>query len=372
MQHNLLFLTVMPSPYQQQLFQALHSDGRLRIRVLYYTCKALDRNWDDPRISPYEQVLPGKTIRWLGCSAHLNPTVAGALQREGSDLFVLSDYSAPTTQIAMRWLNRRKRKWVFWGEIPGFRRRTNLGNFMRDQLQRPIANGASAIAAIGSEAVSVYKALFPNVPVFNVPYFCDLSTFQLASKRRAGENRSAINILFSGQLIERKGVDVLIRAFIMISDRAPKLHLKLLGIGADVERFRKLVPSRLTARVHFLGFRQTDALPKIFAQADIFVLPSLHDGWGVVVNEALGAGLPIIVTDCVGARELVEHGSNGFITRAGDADSLAEALLKLAQSAHLRSSFGFASAERAKQWNLNEGVRRWVELSSALLVPPTQ
>ena len=99
----------------------------------------------------------------------------------------------------------------------------------------------------------------------------------------------------------------------------------------------------------------------------MFVLPSRHDGWGVVVNEAIGAGLPIIVSDRVGARDLVENGVNGFITIAGNVDSLASALFKLARSHALRESFGRSSANRAAQWDVDEGVRRWVELSDQVL-----
>ena len=116
-----------------------------------------------------------------------------------------------------------------------------------------------------------------------------------------------------------------------------------------------------------MGFNNPTALPEIFAAADIFVLPSRHDGWGVVVNEALGAGLPIIVSDRVGARDLVENGCNGFVTTAGDIDSLASALLKLGRSGDLRKSFGRSSAERAAHWDVDEGVRRWVELSDQVL-----
>jgi glycosyltransferase involved in cell wall biosynthesis len=140
------------------------------------------------------------------------------------------------------------------------------------------------------------------------------------------------------------------------------LELRLLGIGHALDTLRGLIPGNLTKRIHFLGFKQPAALPTIFAAADIFVLPSRHDGWGVVVNEALGAGLPIIVSDRVGARDLVDNGHNGFVTRAGDVDELADALLQLGQSHEMRRSFAVASAERAMQWDLNEGVRRWVEL----------
>jgi glycosyltransferase involved in cell wall biosynthesis len=367
MRPRVLFLTVMPSPYQRQLFEALHSDGRMKIRVLYYARSAVDRNWPVGALSAYEEILPGRTISWLGPSAHLNQGIVEIIKREPSELFVLSDYSAPTAQIAMRVLTRCQKRWVFWGEVPGFRQGGPLRSLLRRQLQRPIAKGAIAIAAIGSEAVSAYQMLFPRIRVFNIPYFCDLAHFGAAAKARGTRSKQTVDVLFSGQLIERKGVDLLIRAFAQISDQVPELHLHFIGTGPGLKDFMEMIPFGLRHRIHFLGFQQTDAIPKIFAAADVFVLPSRHDGWGVVVNEALGSGLPIIVSDRVGARDLVENGGNGFITTAGDVDSLANALFTLGRSCDLRKSFGRSSAERAANWGLEEGVRRWVELSDQLL-----
>jgi glycosyltransferase involved in cell wall biosynthesis len=351
----------MPSPYQRELFQALHSDGRMQVRVLYCTRRTPDRNWALAALNPYEEVLPGKTIEWLGPSVHFNPSIIGILRNDPSDLFVVSDYSALTTQIATRCLTWQKKPWVFWGEFPGFRQRGQIARFVRHKLQRPIG-GAAAIAAVGSRAVEAYQKLFPELPVFNIPYFCDLKPFKGAIRRYGWRTKSPINILFSGQLIERKGVDVLIRAFNRIAHRVSDLHLQLLGTGPDRDSLIGLIPADLQDRVHFLGFQQPPALPNIFASADIFVLPSRHDGWGVVVNEALGAGLPLIVSDRAGASDLVEEGGNGLITHAGDVEGLANALLKLGQSAELRSAFGSNSAELSTRWDLGEGVRRWIEL----------
>jgi glycosyltransferase involved in cell wall biosynthesis len=362
MSRRVLFLTVMPSPYQRELFEALHAAGRMKIRVLYCTHDAHDRNWSVPDLNSYEHVLPGKTIAWLSPSAHFNPSIIEILRNDASDLFILSDYSTPTTQIAMRYLTWRKRPWVFWGELPGFRHHRPLPSFVRYRLQRPIASGAAAIAAIGSRAVEAYRMLFPGVPVFNIPYFCNLEPFRAAAAKSDRHTNPAVQVLFSGQLIGRKGVDVLIHAFVKTSRQLPNLHLQLLGTGPAREALIKLIPTDLRDRIHFLGFQQPPALPHIFAAADIFVLPSRHDGWGVVVNEALGAGLPIIVSDRVGASDLVEDGYNGLITSAGDVESLGNALLKLGQSAELRTSFGRGSAERAARWSLDEGTRRWLEL----------
>jgi len=334
----------------------------MEIRVLYCAQAAYDRNWISPALNPYEKVLPGITIGWLGPSARFNPDIIKVLRDDRSDLFVLSDYSAPTTQIAMRYLTWRRKPWVFWGELPGLHQRGCLARSIRHGLQAPIRGGAVAIAAIGSLAVVAYQKLFPEIPVFNIPYFCDLAPFRAAARQRGKENGPGVGILFSGQLIERKGIDVLIRAFAQIAHRAPALELHLLGTGQGLDSLRKLIPATLSNRIHFLGFKQPAELPLIFAAADIFVLPSRHDGWGVVVNEALGAGLPIIVSDRVGARDLVDAGRNGLITCAGDIEGLADALLQLGQSHEMRQSFAAASAERAAQWDLDEGVRRWVEL----------
>jgi glycosyltransferase involved in cell wall biosynthesis len=363
---RVIFLTVIPSPYQRQLFEALESDGRLKIRVLYYARTAADRNWSTGPLAAYEEILPGKTLNWLGPSAHYNMDIATRLNKYSAELFVVSDYSAPTTQIAMRVLHRLRKKWVFWGETPGFSH-THLRGLFRHQLQRPIARGATAIAAIGSEAAAAYQKLFPHIRVFNIPYFCDLEPFRAAATATKKRNEHRVDVLFSGQLIERKGVDLLIRAFALVADQVPELHLRLIGTGPALTVLMDMVPVRLQERIHFLGFQQSAAIPKIFAAADMFVLPSRHDGWGVVVNEALGSGLPIIVSNRVGARDLVENDCNGFVIAAGDVEALANALLRLGRSSDLRKSFGHSSAERAANWGLDEGVRRWVELSDQLL-----
>ena len=97
----------------------------------------------------------------------------------------------------------------------------------------------------------------------------------------------------------------------------------------------------------FLGHRAPAELPGLFAEADAFVLPSRHDGWGVVINEALGAGLPIIVSDGVGAaHDLVTHGVNGLITPAGDACALRDALVLLACDPLRRRAMADASRVR--------------------------
>lgn len=356
---KLLFLTVIPSPYQRQLFSALAETGEVDLSVFYFTAGAHDREWKRPDLMPFETILDGRTVMKLGPSAHWNPSIMAAIDQVQPDLTVISDYSALTAQLAMRRLSWRKSPWMFWGEVPGFSQRGPIGSLIRKQLQAPIAK-ASAIAGMGSVAVSAYENLFPDVPVFNIPYFCDLSRFQAA--RNKAKPKDTIDVLFSGQMIPRKGLDVLIEAFDKVARKHPKLRILTLGSGPEQERYEQSVPADLRERVIFQGHKDPADLPDVFAAADVFCLPSRHDGWGVVVNEAIGAGLPILTTDAVGSGpDLVREGRNGYITPAGDAAALATVLDRIAGDDALRQSMAETSASMADHWDVTEGARRWIE-----------
>ncbi len=367
---HLLFLTVMPSPYQRQLFAAMARASGISVDVAYFASGAHDREWRMPDMFGNETVMAGRTLNWLGPSAHWNPGVVGRMAAAQADLVVISDYSALTAQVAMRHLARKGRPFVFWGEVPGLSPRGAMGRFVRRRLQSPLRD-AAAIAGIGVVAMEAYRARFPEKPVFNIPYFCDLAPFR-AARAQAGEVGDTVDILFSGQMIARKGVDLLIAAFAQVAPAHPRLRLLLLGNGPERERFAAMVPEGLSSRVRFLGHREPADLPSVFASAQVFCLPSRHDGWGVVVNEALGAGLPIVVSDAVGAgRDLVVPGRNGFVFPSGDVPALAAALDALAGDAALRRDMAAEAARLANCWDLDEGVRRWREAAARVLAGAT-
>lgn len=363
---KLLFLTVMPSPYQRQLFSRLAACDGVELAVRYYTIGAHDREWKEPEFEAHEHALPGKVLRRLGPSAHWNSSIVDEIKSVDADLVVVSDYSAPTAQVAMRWLARNKRPFAFWGEMPGFSQRGKAGAFIRRRLQAPLAR-ANAIVAIGSRAERSYRSLFPELPTFNIPYFCDLSSYREARAKRGAPSKEATTVLFSGQLIHRKGADTLIDAFISIADNLPALRIKLLGSGPEKECLNAKIPDAFRPRIEFLGHKDPTELPELFAAADIFCLPSRHDGWGVVVNEALGAGLPIIATDRVGAAlDLVVEGENGFIIPTDNPGALAEALHKLSDG-EVRSKMAASALNMADKWDLDEGVKRWRNAASQIL-----
>ena len=111
-------------------------------------------------------------------------------------------------------------------------------------------------------------------------------------------------------------------------------------------------------RVHFVGFQNLTKLPVYYAIADIFVISSFNECWGLVVNEAMCFGLPIISSNLVGAvPDLVREGENGYIYPCGDVEKLKECLEKIIISKKLRERFGRKSFEIISKYTSDEDVR---------------
>src|SRR5439155_25479306 len=108
----------------------------------------------------------------------------------------------------------------------------------------------------------------------------------------------------------------------------------------------------LNSEVRFLGFRNQSELPGFFALADVFVLPSRHEPWGLIVNEAMAAGCAVVVSSDVGAAtDLVTDGLNGYTTPVGEVSALATALARVLCSPQRSRQMGEASRERIATWD---------------------
>jgi len=338
-------ISVVPSPYQRDLFAALAARPEVSLRVFYMEKAAPDSPWPERPLAAYESYLRGFWFHVRHARVHLN---WGLPRARDYDVIVCNTLMSLTGQWLMRAKLRRSR-WLFWGEKPGARSRKH------DALTRPLRR-AAGIAAIGTWAEREYAARFPGVPIFNIPYHCDLQPFMEAP--RAPREPGTVTFLFCGQMIARKGLDYLLAAFATLPENA---RLLLVGREAELPQMLAALPETVRARVRYAGFQAPEALPQFFAQADVFVLPSRYDGWGVVVNQALGAGLPIIASDQVGAaHDLVTPGENGFHFPAGDATALGQTMRRFAETPTLCEIMAAFSRRRAADWLPERGADRWV------------
>jgi glycosyltransferase involved in cell wall biosynthesis len=256
----------------------------------------------------------------------------------------------------------RGKKWLFWGER--LHAHKGMKRLVQSGLAAPLGR-AAAIVAIGRAAEADYRNRFPLTRHFCIPYHCDLVPF--FSIPRNDHGVGSITFLFCGQMIRRKGVDLLLLAFDRLVAMGLEVRLFLVGREAELPSFLQMVTSATRARVHYAGFRPPEDLPEFFGKSNVFVLPSRHDGWGVVINQALAAGLPIITSDQVGAGlDLVENGKNGICVPAGDADALYKAMELIAINRDLVYRWGQLSREIARGLTPEAGAEKWVHVFNSL------
>jgi glycosyltransferase involved in cell wall biosynthesis len=348
------FYSIVPSPYQRDLFYALSQRPEIQLTVYYLEPASPDSPWSLKPLQPYEKILPGTCLSWGLSRFHLNWHLPDLKQ---TDIVVLNGYQSLTSQIILNYTTR-KIPCLFWGE-----KMVAASGGLKGKLQKVLAKGlhqCSAIAAIGSRAVADYQNRFPDKPIFNIPYYCDLSPFSTDMPQRP---REPITILLCGQMIARKGVDLLLNAFERLIQSGYTARLLLVGREAELPHMLKSVSPETRQQIEYAGFQEPEHLPQFFRQADLFVLPSRYDGWGVVVNQALGAGLPIICADAVGAaQDLVEPGVNGFIFQPGDTDGLLQALTHYLQHPEQIQAASQASLQKAAAWSPAVGANRWLEV----------
>jgi glycosyltransferase involved in cell wall biosynthesis len=343
--YEVAFFSVVPSPYQSDLFRALASRPEVNLRVFYLGPSIPESPWPEKPLAEYESVLPGG---WLPVGQARCQWNWPLPDLRNCDLVGLNTLMSFTAQWLMR-VSLRKKPWVFWGE------RLSRGGAIHTEIAAPL-HRASGIVSIGAFAETDYRERFPEPRHFRIPYHCDLDAF-LALPRR---DRSDGNVVFffCGQMIARKGIDLLLTAFQRLAKNA---RLLLVGREAELPELLKALPEEARGRVLYEGFQSPEALPAFFARADVFVLPSRYDGWGVVVNQALGAGLPVICSDRVGAGyDIVAEDDNGLKFPAGDADALARCMERFMNEPQCIERFGDSSHKKAREILPEVGAEKWV------------
>jgi glycosyltransferase involved in cell wall biosynthesis len=169
-------------------------------------------------------------------------------------------------------------------------------------------------------------------------------------KEKLGFNKSSKLVLYVGQIIKRKGIDNLFEIFTEFNNEGENIELVLLGTGPLEEYYKKQIVQNGIKNIHFKGFIQQDEILKYYAVADAFVLPSYEETWGLVVNEAMCAALPVIVSKRAGSSEdLVKHGKNGFVFDPNKKNELKSYILRICNNDSLKDQMGKASLEIIKK-----------------------
>lgn len=217
---------------------------------------------------------------------------------------------------------------------------------------------------------------FPMAPM---PYAVDNDFFRrkvLEAEPRRDDLRGELGltpglpiVLYASKLTGRKRCIDLAEAWIRLASAPgvdPPAYLLIVGDGEERASLEARVRQSGLSSIRFLGFKNQSELPRYFDLCDVFVLPSIHEPWGLIVNEVMNAARPILVSDQVGCQpDLVHHGLNGFVFPALDVAALADCLRRLIGDPALRASMGENSLRIIARHSFEEDV---AGLRSALAI----
>ncbi len=390
------FLT-HPIQYQAPLIRHLRAVG-VDVHVIYgndataraYFDKGFGQQlaWDVPLLEGYPSTVlnaedPKGSSKEQG--THFERQISALLNQEPFDAVWVHGWAHPFTQAAWRQARSRKlplmlRGETFLGCVRGGKLRRLAHKLIFSRKFREV----SAFLSVGKLNRQLYRAYgVPESKIFQVPYVVDNAFFQKRCQE-AVPNRERLRvelglepgcpvILFCAKLIDVKDPATLIRAVgklvkperqgnHILTNAATAPVLLMVGDGELRPALEKLAQEAAPGRVRFLGFRNQSELPALYDLCDVFVLPSVFEPWGLVVNEVMNAGKPVIVSDQVGSGlDLVESGVNGEVFRAGDVVDLTDQLRPWLLDAEKRAQGGAASLRRINVWGFEacaEGLQR--------------
>lgn len=360
---KVLWLTNIPSPYRVAFFNELGKQCELT--VLFEKRSAADRDdsWKKFDIQNFKaEFLKG----WkLGGKAVLCPGVGAYLRRNRYDKVVVTNFSNPTGILAIALMKLRKIPYVVESD-GGF---AGSGKGAKEALKTWLLSGAQQCFSTAREHDKYYRTYGVSQDrIVRYPFTSlkegDLlrQTVSLAEKTELRKKlgiREEKCIVSVGQFIRRKGYDVLLDA-LAEADRSVGCYI--VG-GVPTEEYLAQVERLGLINVHFVGFKQKAELAQYYMAADAFVLPTREDIWGLVINEAMAYGLPVITTDrCIAGLELVKNGENGYIVPVGDVQALAHRIQDLLEDPACLASMGEKSLQTIRSYTIEGMAERHVQV----------
>jgi glycosyltransferase involved in cell wall biosynthesis len=382
MKLRLAVVSSHPIQYQAPLFKRLAKRPELDLTV--YFCRdfgvggeqydpGFDRKfkWDIPLLEGYVyKFLPNRSPRPSSSFFGLiNPSIIRELRGNSYDAVWVHGYATMTNWLAFAGAWMTKTPVMLRGESHLLNQRAGWRRLIKRLVLPPLFANIASFLPIGSLNRDYYRHYgVPIDKMVEVPYAVDNEFFQgkykgmekererLRSELGVGPDRTVI--LFASKMLPRKGAMDLLRAYEKVREgEGEGAALVFVGDGGERNALESYAKGHGVKDALFTGFKNQTELPGYFTAADVFVLPSTEEPWGLIINEAMNLRLPVVTTDKVGAGpDLVKDGENGFIYPAGDVEALSAALKRLVRDPALRQKMGEASLRIIDRWSFNEDV----------------
>jgi glycosyltransferase involved in cell wall biosynthesis len=246
-------------------------------------------------------------------------------------------------------------------DVPGYSNRfAFLYAFLRPIVRR-VWRRAAAVVANSQGLLELARDTSKQQKIEVIPNGVDVQKFRPDATQRP--SNEIILTVGATRITARKGIRFLLEAVAPLIAQYPQLRVEILGEGSEkAELESQVVSLGLTEHVRFLGYVSPEETPRYYQRAGIFVLPSLNEGMSNALLEALASGLPLIVTDTGGSKELVIEGENGLYIEKESAESIREALEQLLVDKSIRQRMGEASRRRAESQSWQSVAEQYMDV----------
>lgn len=367
MKSKILYLTNIPSPYAVDLFNGIGE--MFDLTVIYERENASNRDirWVNKDKRNYKEIfLNGISV---GVEASLSISILKYIKQNIYDLIIISNYSSPTAIIAIEYFRIRKVPFYIHADGGIIAEDSKL----KYKIKKHLLGSAEGYFSSG-EKTNEYFRLYgkDNARIYYYPFTSvrdeDILKNTITQEQKKiirkelGLKKDTIDkklIISVGSVIYRKGYDILIDAAKELDD---DIQIIIIG-GQPNKEIQEQINKNGEKKIQFINFVNHDKISSYLQASDLFVFPTRYDVWGLVVNEAMAAGLPVITTNmCVSGLELIEDGRNGYIVEANNSNKLAQAIRRFFElDNEKREDFSKKALDKIKSYSLENMIKVYCE-----------
>ncbi|MEW6095316.1 MAG: glycosyltransferase family 4 protein [bacterium] len=229
-----------------------------------------------------------------------------------------------------------------------------------------VLQNSKKIAISNDVANGVYDYLKTSLDIKIIPLSVQIPYFQKKTREELGFSKDDFLIVSVCRLVKRKGLDYLIQAVSSLRDK----RIKILIIGDGIEKQNLLQLAKkldISDQVIFLGFLTEEVKFQYLSISDIFILTSLHEGFGIVYLEGMSCGLPVIASDNGGQTDFIIEGENGFLIPVADVDKLSQRIIELIENKELRDKISEVNIKKAQEFSITKEAQKYEEIYKSVL-----
>lgn len=346
MKRRVIIITELIAPYRIPIFNALAQHSNIDLHVIFLSKTDLSlRQWlvyeNEIRFS-YE-VLPSWRKRIGRYHILLNYHLIEALRRSAPEVILCGGYNYLASWQTLRWARRNRIRFLLWSESTGCDQRRRRP--IVESLKQTFLRNCDAFVVPGQSALQYLEEMgVSRENIYIARNAVDIDLFAASGENARNQSarlRAQLMLperyfLFVGRLVREKGVMDLLEAYALLpGSLREQIGLVFAGDGPRRPELEAFARNIYPGHVHFAGFVDRDDLARYYGLAECLVLPTYTDTWGMVVNEAMACGLPVICTRVAGcAVELVRH--NGRLVEPGAPSELSAAMLEIGCDRDLR------------------------------------